>query len=152
MWKWDGSFSTSGGSWGWQLLQGSKDSHYMFFSQKSNTDIFRFFIISSHLVGVSLVEFCPVQPCLLQAKHPGLDSPLPWHLHLPMTKGISKEAEFFCPSSKKEMKANSETLHLGRTNNILCPSWSSVRFKAPFRIADVTAQSREALLHYIFQV
>lgn len=94
MWRWHGSFSTSGGSWGWQLLQGSKDSHYMFFPPKNNTDIFHFCIISSHFVGVSLMEFCPVQPCLLQAKHPGLDSTLPWHFHLPMTKAFPKKLNF----------------------------------------------------------
>jgi len=39
-------------------------------------------------------------------------SPLPWHLHLPVTKGISKEAGFVFLSSQKELKANGEILHL----------------------------------------
>lgn len=116
MWKRDGSFSASGTA----------------ISPKRKTlGLFHLFIISSHFVCMSLMEFCPVQSCLLEAKHSGLDSVL-WHLQLPMTKGISKETEFVFHLWKK-WKWTVKHLIFEKWNNGLCSSWSSVRFIVYFQ-------------------
>lgn len=155
MWKWDGSCSTLGSSWGWQLLWGSKDSRCISFFQKNNTDIFHFFIISSHFIGLSPVESCPVQSCLLQAKHPGLDSLLCLGIFTFLwQRAFPKNLYLSVFHLTKNWKQTVKYCIFKRWNNSLCSSWSSVRFIVYFQYhwCYSTVQEGSFTLYIMFPV
>lgn len=83
-------------------------------------------------VSVPQLGFCPVQSCLLQAKHPGLHSPQLWHLQFHVMKGTSKVMGLVFVSSHNEIKQMVKSYILGGRNNCLLSSWSSMRFVVYF--------------------